>query len=246
MGCGPEVREVLTNLIFNACDAMPQGGVIVLRTRDDDGEVRIEVSDTGTGMTTEQLARCLEPFYSTKGERGTGLGLSVAYGIIHRHSGRIEIQSELGKGTTFSLVLPATTAAASTADVVVTNTGTRPLRVLVVDDQEIICELISEQLRTDGHEASTVFDGLQALAALKENSFDVLITDQSMPGMNGEQLAKECKRLYPTMPIILLTGFGEEMKAAGTLPEGIMMIIPKPVSGADLRKAIFEVSGQAA
>jgi CheY-like chemotaxis protein len=213
---------------------------------DQDGEVRIEVSDTGTGMNPEQVARCLEPFFSTKGERGTGLGLSVAYGIIQRHGGDIEILSEEGKGTTFALVLPATTAVTSSVDVAQPAAGASPLRVLVVDDQEIICELISEHLRTDGHEAVTVFDGVQALEALKQGAFDLVITDQSMPGMNGEQLAKECRLMCPGMPVILLTGFGEEMKAAGTLPEGIAMIVPKPVSGSDLRKAIFEVSGQAA
>lgn len=245
LGCGPELREVLTNLIFNACDAMPSGGSILLKTLDQDGEVRIEVSDTGTGMNPEQVARCLEPFFSTKGERGTGLGLSVAYGIIQRHGGDIEILSEEGKGTTFALVLPATTAATLSVDVAEPPAEARPLRVLVVDDQEIICELISEHLRTDGHEAVMMFDGVQALDALKKGAFDLVITDQSMPGMNGEQLAKECRLICPGMPVILLTGFGEEMKAAGTLPDGIAMIVPKPVSGADLRRAIFEVSGQA-
>lgn len=244
VGSGPELREVLTNLIFNACDAMPEGGEIVMRTLDCDGTVKIDISDTGIGMTSEQIEMCLEPFYSTKGERGTGLGLSVAYGIIQRHGGRIEIRSTVGAGSTFSLILPATSAPTSVDDVEQERNEVRPVRVLIVDDQEIICELISEQLRADGNEPSTVYDGYQALEALKNGEFDVLITDQSMPGMNGEQLAAECKRLYPDMPVILLTGFGEEMKAVGTLPEGISMIVPKPVSGADLRKALYEVCGR--
>ena len=100
-------RDV-TNLIFNAVDAMPTGGTITVRTRSDGPNVRIDVSDTGIGMTEEEKARCLEPFFTTKGERGTGLGLAVVYGIIQRHGGTIEISSEKGKGTTFSLLLPAT------------------------------------------------------------------------------------------------------------------------------------------
>lgn len=242
MGCGPELREVLTNLIFNACDAMPTGGTIKLRTADDSGQVRIEVADTGIGMNAEQISRCLEPFYSTKGESGTGLGLSVTYGIIQRHGGSILISSEVGKGSVFSVVLPATTDKLHAPDVVEDSSGSRPLRALVVDDQEIICELVSEQLKNDGHETVMVFDGNRALQLMSEQRFDVVITDQSMPEMNGEQLAKEILRLQPGLPVILLTGFGEEMKAAGTLPEGISIILPKPVSFADLRKAIFEVA----
>jgi CheY-like chemotaxis protein len=244
MGSGPELREVLTNLIFNACDAMPAGGSIVVRTRDVGGDVRIEVCDTGTGMTPEEVSRCLEPFYTTKGERGTGLGLAVAYGIIQRHGGKIEIDSTKGEGTVFSLVLPATDAEAEAEKEELRGADTRSLRVLVVDDQEIICELMSELLRADGHEPVVAFDGAAALAALDGGRFDIVITDQSMPGMSGEQLAKEIKSRNASMPVILLTGFGEEMKAAGTKPAGIDMIIGKPVSGSDLRKAIHEVAAQ--
>ncbi len=241
-GCGPELREVLTNLIFNACDAMPKGGAIVVRSREADGNVYIEVSDTGIGMTPEEIDRCLEPFYTTKGERGTGLGLAVAYGIIQRHSGSIQIQSTKGEGTTFALIFPTTTAEIVVNEETVGET-IRPLRILVVDDQEIICELLSEHLRADGHDTAAASDGKSALAAFDFGSFDIVITDQSMPGMSGEQLAKEVKQRYPGTLVILLTGFGEEMKATGTLPEGIEMIVGKPVTGSDLRKAIHEVSG---
>jgi signal transduction histidine kinase len=244
MGCGPELREVLTNLIFNACDAMPTGGSIVVRTRDDGGFVRMEVADCGTGMTQEEVAKCLEPFYTTKGERGTGLGLSVAYGIIQRHGGTIEIQSEKGFGTVFALVLPVTNSESEIAQEEEAAEKVDALKVLVVDDQEIICELLSELLRADGHEAAVAFDGASALSLFKEREVDILITDQSMPGMSGEQLAREVKAIRPSARVILLTGFGEEMKAAGSMPEGIDMILGKPVTGSDLRKAIHEVVAQ--
>lgn len=247
LGCAPEIREVLTNLIFNACDAMPDGGNIVLRTREEAGYVRIEVADCGTGMTPAELDRCLEPFFTTKGERGTGLGLSVAYGIIQRHGGKIEIASEKGVGTVFSLLIPTTTAESEIGPEEKPAFEIRPLKILVVDDQEIICELLSEHIRADGHEAVVALDGasaLSAVAAAAPGGFDILITDQSMPGMSGEQLAREVKRTDAETRVILLTGFGEEMKAAGTMPEGIDMIVGKPVSGSDLRKAIHEVISQ--
>ncbi len=243
MGCGPELREVLTNLIFNACDAMPGGGAIVVRTRDmDDGTVRIEVADSGVGMTPDQIGRCLEPFYTTKGEHGTGLGLAVAYGIIQRHGGTIDISSEKGVGTTFALVLERTKAELAVTEEENRGADIKALRILVVDDQEIICELLSELLRADGHETVEAFDGNEALTAFINGDFDMVISDQSMPGMNGEQLARRVKAHRAGTPVILLTGFGDEMKAMGTLPEGIDMIVAKPVSGSDLRKAIHEIA----
>lgn len=245
MGCAPELREVLTNLIFNACDAMPEGGNIVVRTRDAEEMVRIEVVDTGSGMSSEQVSRCLEPFYTTKGEQGTGLGLAVAYGIIQRHCGTIEITSEVGVGTVFSLVLPTTTTELAETQGEKRFADVEALRILVVDDQEIICELLSELLLADGHEPTTAFDGEEAFKMFKDGAFDMVITDQSMPGMSGEQLAKAVKAHRSGTAVILLTGFGEEMKAAGTLPEGIDMIVGKPVSGSDLRKAIHEVAALA-
>lgn len=241
LGCGAELREVLTNLIFNACDAMPEGGNIVVRTREVDGFVRIEVADCGIGMTPEELDRCLEPFFTTKGERGTGLGLAVAYGIIQRHGGTIEIASEKGVGTVFSLCIPVTAAESEVAVAQAQLADVRTLKVLVVDDQEIICELLSEHISADGHEAVVAFEGASALEAFAKGGFDIVITDQSMPGMSGEQLGREVKILQPGVAVILLTGFGEEMKASGTMPEGVDMIVGKPVSGADLRKAIHEV-----
>lgn len=245
MGCAPELREVLTNLIFNACDAMPTGGRIVVRTQDAGDKVRIEVCDTGTGMTAEQISRCLEPFYTTKGEQGTGLGLAVAYGIIERHGGTIDITSMPSEGTVFSLVLPATTAEIAVTEDEKRFADVESLRILVVDDQEIICELLSELLRADGHEPVAAFDGEGALATFTNGEFDIVITDQSMSGMSGEQFAKAVKNLRPDTAVILLTGFGEEMKASGSLPEGIDMILGKPVSGSDLRKAIHEVAALA-
>ena len=242
-GNAAELREVLTNLIFNAVDAMPHGGRINVSTDMHDGCAIVAVRDSGTGMSDEDRARCLEPFFTTKGERGTGLGLSVVYGIIQRHCGTIDITSEIGRGTTFSITLPVT-ASMEEASLAAPDAGVaRPLRILVADDQDIICELIAEYLRADGHVVEVACDGNDALEKFHPDRFDLVVTDQSMPGLSGEQLARAINERAPGTAVILLTGFGDEMQARGTLPEGICLIVGKPVSAADLRRAVLEASG---
>ncbi len=239
-GNAAELREVLTNLIFNAVDAMPSGGAITVSAEVLEAGVQISVRDTGIGMNEEERERCLEPFFTTKGDWGTGLGLSVVYGIIQRHEGRIEVVSEKGSGTAFSFWLPegGSDEEPSPAELEAVN---RPLRILVVDDQEIICELIAEYLQSDGHATVSAANGREALGRFVEAPFDLVITDQSMPEMNGVQLATALKERVPAIPVILLTGFGEEMQALGDHPENVDLIIGKPVSASELRRAICKV-----
>jgi CheY-like chemotaxis protein len=238
-GNAAELREVLTNLIFNAVDAMPQGGTITLVTKELGDGVLISVADTGIGMTEQERERCLEPFFTTKGEQGTGLGLSVVYGIIQRHGGKIEIASQKGVGTTFAIHFPVTTIEAAPLVPQMARFD-RALRVLVVDDQEIICELIAEYLHGDEHSTVSAFRGDEALALFRADAFDLVITDQSMPAMSGAQLAGAIKALAPETPVILLTGFGEEMLGAGGRPPGVDLVLGKPVSHEDLRRAISQ------
>lgn len=244
-GNAAELREVMTNLVFNAVDAMPDGGTITVRTACDANGVVLSVSDTGIGMTEAELARCLEPFFTTKGERGTGLGLAVVYGIIQRHDGTIDISSKKGIGTTFSIHLPATVVRQETS-VQAPQRLERKLRILVVDDQEIICELIAEYLKGDGHHAVTAVESSEALSLFSREGFDLVITDHSMPGMNGLQLAAAIKELVPDTKVILLTGFGDEMMGRGEQPAEINLVIGKPVSAADLRQGIFRTMSEPA
>ena len=239
-GTVSELREMLMNFIFNSVDAMPQGGTITIRTRAEGGKVVIAVADTGVGMGSEERARCLEPFFTTKGEHGTGLGLAVVYGIVQRHNGVIEIVSEQGQGTTVTVAFPMGTPATSLtveAPLVVEV----PRRVLVADDQEIICELIAEYLRADGHVVTLANNGTDALEKFKLGAFDVIVTDQAMPGLSGVQVAATIKRTHPDLPVILLTGFGDEMQATGQLPPEVDLVVCKPVSTADLRRALVRV-----
>jgi signal transduction histidine kinase len=234
-----ELREVLTNLIFNAVDAMPAGGSVTISTSNLGSGVALTVTDTGIGMTEAERERCLEPFFTTKGERGTGLGLAVVYGIIQRHGGTIEIASQKGVGTTFAIHRPSTVIAVEKKAAPALEQFGRSLRVLVVDDQEIICELIAEHLSSDGHVTASAGNGHEALELFRNGSFDLVITDQSMPIMNGVQLATSIKEVSPETPVVLLTGFGDEMLAiGGGHPQGIDLVLGKPVSQADLRRAV--------
>ena len=237
MGNAAELREVLTNLIFNAVDAMPQGGTMSFRTSAANGRIEIQVVDTGVGMSKEECARCLEPFFTTKGELGTGLGLASVYGFVQRYGGAIRVESEKGKGAVFTLTLPASDAQIDRTQAIQYR-PTKPLKILVVDDQEIIRELISELLRGDGHQVELAAAGAAALVLLGAGKFDLIISDLSMPDMTGTQLASEIRSKGDKTPFILLTGFGDEMLAQGGTPPGVNLVLSKPVTGVGLHQAM--------
>lgn len=240
LGNGAELREVLMNLIFNAVDAMPEGGTITLRSVPLDGAVRLEVADTGTGMTDEVRQRCLEPFFSTKGERGTGLGLAMAFGIVRRHDGALDIETAPDCGTTFRLTLPCHHSSEVPAEEA-RLTLDRTLRVLVVDDEESTRDVVSQYLRADGHRVLTAADGNEAMQRIMSEEIDLVITDQGMPGMDGLQLAGEVRRIAPEKSIILLTGFapGPEQE-----PASINCVLRKPLASEELRGAIRQLLGR--
>ena len=239
-----ELREVLTNLIFNAVDAIPGSGTITLRTYADNDHVVLEVSDTGSGMTDEIRQRCMEPFFSTKGEEGTGLGLGLVHGIIRRHEGTIDLETELEKGTTFIIRLPARQVAdiPDRVDQPVETAAGPTLHVLVVDDEPPLCELISGYLSTDGHLAKTASNGREGLEKFLAGRFDVVVVDQAMPEMNGVQLASAIKQVTPDKPVILLTGFGDVMRAAAERPSGVDLIVSKPITLNQFREALVKVT----
>ncbi len=236
-----EIREVLTNLIFNAVDAMPEGGTITLRTSMKDGRIVLEVSDTGTGMTEEVRQRCLEPFFSTKGDRGTGLGLAMVYGIIQRHKGTIDIQSEYGKGTTFAIGFPLDGDRKWEAVLAVeSQASSGRLRVLVVDDDPLTLMVTSECLLSDHHLVETAVNGRDGLQKFQPGKFDLVITDQGMPEMNGLQLAAALKQMAPKVPVMLLTGYGQAMTGEES-PPAVDLVVSKPITKSALKDAIAKV-----
>jgi signal transduction histidine kinase len=238
-GNAHELREVATNLIFNAVDAMPSGGTITLRTRRHGENVVWEVEDNGSGMTEEVRARCLEPFFSTKGEKGTGLGLSMVFGIIKRHEGQVEIESAVGKGTIFRIRLPATLNVFRPAPEKTGPVG-RHLHVLVVDDEPVNRDILSKYLSGDGHSVVTSADAQDAMERFRAEPFDLVVTDHAMPGMSGLQLAADFRKMRAAQPIILVTGFSDPTRAPGEMPEYVNLVIAKPVPQSELRRAVAE------
>jgi len=232
------LREVLTNLIFNSVDAMPDGGSITLETRAENNQAVIRLRDTGAGMSEEVRRRCLEPFFSTKGEQGTGLGLSMVYGIVERHRGKLEIESAPGEGTTFIIRLPS--AAAEETKVVASfhQKSDQPLNVLVVDDEARVREVISAFLRAEGHAVTTASSGREGIEQFRTEPFDMVVTDRAMPEMSGDQMATLVKQMRPEIPIVLLTGFGALIEVTGSQPKDVDVVLSKPVTLSALRKTI--------
>ncbi|HUJ11752.1 MAG TPA: PAS domain S-box protein [Verrucomicrobiae bacterium] len=245
-GNAANLREVLTNLIFNAVDAMPGGGIITIRTRRDDGHVVLEVADTGSGMTEEVRRRCLEPFFTTKGERGTGLGLSMVYGIIQRHDGTIDIQSEIGKGTTFIISLPRCATGSEVPEHEEHRSSpASSLRVLVVDDDPMVRNIISEYLKVDGHTVEIANSGRSGLEKFHSSEFDLVLVDRAMPDMSGDEVASRIKATSLHVPIVMLTGFGSMMIACDEKPTVVDLVLGKPITLSGLRVALAKLTSAA-
>lgn len=233
-----ELREMISNLVFNAIDAISRDGTITFRTFAREDVAVLEIADTGTGMTEDVRRRCIEPFFSTKEERGTGLGLGIVYGIVRRHEGAIEIDSELNQGTTVTITLPLYKEADTARRPAEAARSERPLRILVVEDEPLVREVITVYLTEDAHEIETAVNGREGLEKFKAGQFDLVLTDRAMPEMNGDALAAEIKKIAPGQPVILLTGFGDLMSGAGERPAGVDMVVSKPFTLSVLRDAI--------
>ena len=255
-----EIREALTNLVFNAVDAMPQGGRLELRTYlyEDSlasqttlrRKVAIEVTDTGIGMDEETRRRCLEPFFTTKGERGSGLGLPRVFAFAERHGGSVQIDSEPGRGTAVRLIFPAVERALTPPPAEEARSS-RPLRVEVVDDDPILLETLKEIFETDGHEviaASGGAAGIELFGAAHANGepVDLVVTDLGMPQVDGRQVAEAIKALSPGTPIILLTGWGHRMVSERVVPPNFDLVISKPPRLGELRQALANLAPQLA
>src|SRR5207244_2868507 len=208
--------------------------------------VIIEVIDTGTGMDEETRKHCLEPFFSTKGEQGTGLGLAMVYGVIERHAGYVEIESELGSGTTFRIIIPTRDSLASGQKQSKNREKLPPARILFIDDEPLLREVVKELLSKDGHSVDVADGGpcgidLFVAARKQSKPYDVVITDLGMPHINGHVISQLLKRESPQTPIILLTGWGGLSKAEGDAPPPVDLVLNKPPRLMELRNALRTV-----
>jgi signal transduction histidine kinase/CheY-like chemotaxis protein len=231
-----ELREVLINLVHNAVDAMPDGGGSVsLRAHRDDGHVQITIADTGSGIPADVISRIFDPYFTTKGERGTGLGLSVSQSIIRRHGGQMRVESRTSgpeRGTTFTIELPTwqeNTTAVAAAAATATEGAPGRARVLVVDDEENIREILAEMLMTGDHAVITAADGAEALHKLQgDPAIDLVFTDLGLPGMSGYEVAQEMKRVRPDLLVGLVTGWGATLDPDKARAHGVDLVISKP------------------
>ncbi len=249
-GSASELREVLTNLIFNALDAMPVGGLLTFRNYFKADQVYISVNDTGSGMSEATKQHLFEPFYTTKQKEGHGLGLSVSWGIINRHGGSIEVQSRLNEGTEFIIKLPAASPAkqlieqfpAASAE----TTQRSSLRSLIVDDEPNLVYVLTRILENLGHSVTAVLSGSEALAVLSANpnSFDIMFTDLSIPDMVGWEIARAARQLQPDLAIVLVTGWGADLDQQMVADYQIDLVINKPYRVRDIQVALATLAEQ--
>jgi signal transduction histidine kinase/CheY-like chemotaxis protein len=255
MGDDSELREVLVNMVFNAIDAMPEGGTLTLTTRNVDDSVLIRVVDTGVGMYPEVRSRIFDPFFTTKGKAGLGLGLAVSFGIIRRHGGNIEVDSHYGKGTEFRITLPLAKVAESvktvetldvespqTAPPVVQPDERSRTRLLVVDDESFVRELLGDILEGEQCDVYLAESGSEALSVFREKEFDGIFTDVGMPGMSGWELAREIRQINKEIPIAVITGWGEAVGSNEVKAAGVDWVVAKPFTADRIAELVCEVN----
>jgi PAS domain S-box-containing protein len=232
-----DLREILTNLLLNAIDAMPQGGIITFRSYCQGEQIFLEVSDTGIGMSKDVAEKIFDPFFTTKGIGNSGLGLSVSWSLISRYGGDIQVKSKPGKGTTFIIRL-ARAEAAKAQLVSKTGEGSSSYRLLLVEDDPEILNLLRDMLRLKGHRVVATSDGEKALELIDSSHFDLVLTDLGMPVTSGWEVAKRAKAKNPKLPVVMITGWGAQYEDIDLASRGVDLMLAKPLSWDKLLSSI--------
>jgi CheY-like chemotaxis protein len=231
------LREAVSNIVLNAVDAMPKGGRLSVHTRVDGSRVSLTVTDTGTGMSETVRLKAHEPFFTTKGVKATGLGLSVAYGIVRSHGGELTLDSREGRGTTVTLTLPRAVSAPTAPAPVTPRDGV--LRLLLVDDEDDVREALAEMLASHGHTVVTAAGADEAFERLEsETNLDLVLTDLVMPGRTGWDVAARVKARWPLVPVGLITGWGDTADVDEARRAMVDFVVEKPVSVEALQAAV--------
>lgn len=241
LGDPPDLRRAFMNILFNSVDAMPDGGVITINAQTRDGKIIVEIKDTGIGMTEETVERIYDPFFSTKGAKGTGLGMTEVYGVIKRHNGWIDIKSQVGNGTVITISLP-TAEKVMEEFVLVEPTKAKPSRILVIDDQEYVLEITEELLTRLEHEVTANTSAEKALDQFKKGKYDIVITDLGMPEMSGWEVAKKIKKMDSTIPLILITGWSIDTDKEKLKEKGVDFTLKKPYTMEELENVISDAT----
>ena len=238
MGEPTGLREVFTNLIINAVDAMPHGGIINISSERDGNRVVIYVKDTGIGMSKEIMKRTFDPFFTTKGQRGNGLGLSICYGIITRHNGTIEVESEEGVGTTFIISLPLLVSHKKKVKEEKYLADISQANVLVIDDDDTIRSLISDVLLQSGCKVIAAETGKKGIDMFNPDKCNIVLTDLGLDDISGWEVVKEIKTISPKTPVIIITGWGGQLNKEELEEYGVDFVIPKPFRINELKEYI--------
>ena len=228
LGDASELREALVNILFNSMDAMPQGGKIDIKSWRDGRWVALSISDNGVGMSEETRLRIFEPFFTTRAPGGSGLGLAVTYGIITRHGGRVEVESAEGEGSTFNIRLPVSSGTGVKKQPERKADAVQNARILLVDDDPEVGEVLDLMLKQLGHRVTAVNTGGAAVNTFEMGEFDLVITDLGMPDMPGSDVARAVKDIRPGTPVLLITGWGVQLDR-DELPE-VDGVVAKPFS----------------
>jgi PAS domain S-box-containing protein len=242
-GNASELREVFTNLILNAVDAMPWGGDLFVSSEDDGADVVIRVRDTGVGMDAQTRSRIFDPFFTTKAAKGTGLGLSVAYGIVTRHRGAIMVESEPRVGTEFVLRFRSCEATEAPRQAFAPADALPAQRVLVIDDEEPVLSVIAELLRDLGQEVATAVGGRVGIDQIERFAPDIVFSDLGMPEVNGWDVAAAVRARRPEAAIILVTGWASQIEPDTLRARGVDMILSKPFSLEDVERVMADAAG---
>lgn len=224
-----QLREMLTHLVRNSMSAIPRRGTITVGAHQQGSEAILFVQDDGLGVTEAVRQRLLDPSAAVDRADGWPSGFGVIHEVVARHRGRLEIESRKGIGTTVRVIFPSAKSV---------NAAARPQRVLVVDDDPMVREVISTYLGEDGYEVGLAVNGRDGLEKFAAGEFDIVLTDRSMPEMEGDELAREVKKIRPNVPVILITGFGDIMAVTGEKPDGVDLVMSKPFTMAGLQNML--------
>jgi PAS domain S-box-containing protein len=239
LGSRAEIREALTNLIFNSVDALPTGGWITIRSRSERGEAILEVEDNGVGMGEDVKNRMFEPFYTTKGVSGTGLGLSMVYGIVSRHHGSIEVDSTPGVGTRVTMRFPATERGGSVLPKAPRFPAPMSARILVVDDEKELLEVIRDALLASGHRVDAAASGLEGIGKFRAAPYDLVLTDLGMPDVSGWEVARAVRAEGSASVVVgLVTGWGATISEEMVTAHGVDFVMSKPFDVDDLASKV--------
>ncbi len=244
-----ELREALTNIMFNAIDAMPDGGTLTIETGQESGRtVFVRISDTGIGMNAEVKSRMFDPFFTTKGAKGTGLGMSVTYGIVQRHRGEITVDSTPGHGTVVMISIPTATEVLRLAPEPeeAPPPVERPIRVLIIDDNVKLTHIMQDILAKAGHQVEIAHDGAAGLSAFREGHHELVITDIGMPEMSGWDVAQAVKESAPDTGVILVTGWGKQAYQDRIDEARVDALLPKPIDKAKLLHVLSQTAAKLA